>query len=209
MRTTLRCIAALAALALGTSGGAALAAGVGSGVHAQAPLQAPPGLLKLRPETVDQSCMQAVRLVGQGRYKEALATLHEAAGLFAPHTDVLTYIGYASRKQGLLAPATSLYRDALVVAPGRQLTDDLSGDAAGAGGVDRTMAQLAPGAPARPAWISGSWRSPIRPAELGEVSPPRTPGAAWRWSRRPAPRPCSWRPRATGCPRGRRQGPSR
>jgi Flp pilus assembly protein TadD len=65
----------------------------------------------------DAAYVQAVSLINERRYDEALASLAQAAAVFGPHPDILTYEGYAWRKKGDYARAEGYYRQALTVAP--------------------------------------------------------------------------------------------
>jgi Flp pilus assembly protein TadD len=65
----------------------------------------------------DAAYVQAVSLINQGRYPDALAALDRAEQAFGPHPDVLTYIGYTYRKMGQLDRAETYYRQALAIAP--------------------------------------------------------------------------------------------
>jgi tetratricopeptide (TPR) repeat protein len=76
----------------------------------------PPSLL-LTPREGDSSYVQAVRLINQGRYDQALAALRTAQAVFGPHPDVLTYTGYTYRKMGQWDKAELYYREALAIAP--------------------------------------------------------------------------------------------
>jgi tetratricopeptide (TPR) repeat protein len=76
----------------------------------------PPSLL-LTPRQGDTSYVQAVRLINQGRYDQALAALRTAQAAFGPHPDVLTYTGYTYRKMGMYDKAEHYYREALAIAP--------------------------------------------------------------------------------------------
>ena len=65
----------------------------------------------------DAAYVQAVSLINERRYDEALASLSKAAAVFGPHPDILTYEGYAWRKKGDYARAERYYQQALAVAP--------------------------------------------------------------------------------------------
>lgn len=98
MRGSLKAILLAGAVA-GTLGGtAALAAGRARG-------------------TGEAAYTQAVSLINEKRYDEALASLAGAAAVFGPQPDILAYQGYAWRKKGDLAKAESFYRQALAIAP--------------------------------------------------------------------------------------------
>ena len=68
-------------------------------------------------KTGDAAYVQAVSLINERRYDEALASLDKAAATFGPHPDILTYEGYAWRKKGDYARAESYYRQALAINP--------------------------------------------------------------------------------------------
>ncbi len=68
-------------------------------------------------KTGDAAYVQAVSLINERRYDEALASLAHAQAAFGPHPDILTYEGYAWRKKGDYAKAEGFYRQALAIAP--------------------------------------------------------------------------------------------
>ncbi len=65
----------------------------------------------------DAAYVQAVSLINDRRYDEALASLAKAQATFGPHPDILTYEGYAWRKKGDYARAETFYKQALAIAP--------------------------------------------------------------------------------------------
>jgi Flp pilus assembly protein TadD len=65
----------------------------------------------------DAAYVQAVSLINERRYDEALASLDTAAATFGPHPDILTYQGYTWRKKGDYAKAETYYRQALAIDP--------------------------------------------------------------------------------------------
>jgi Flp pilus assembly protein TadD len=65
----------------------------------------------------DAAYVQAVSLINERRYDEALASLARAAETFGPHPDILTYQGYTWRKKGDYARAETYYRQALAIDP--------------------------------------------------------------------------------------------
>jgi Flp pilus assembly protein TadD len=65
----------------------------------------------------DAAYVEAVSLINERRYDEALASLATAAATFGPHPDILTYEGYTWRKKGDYARAETYYRQALAIAP--------------------------------------------------------------------------------------------
>jgi Flp pilus assembly protein TadD len=69
------------------------------------------------PKAGDTAYVQAVSLINERRYDEALKSLGEARAAFGPHPDILTYEGYAWRKKGDYAKAEQYYRQALAVDP--------------------------------------------------------------------------------------------
>lgn len=69
------------------------------------------------PMAGDAAYVQAVSLINETRYDEALRSLASAETVFGPHPDILTYEGYAWRKKGDYARAESYYRQALAIAP--------------------------------------------------------------------------------------------
>lgn len=87
-----------------------------SGAPAPAAMLTPPSLL-FTPAQGDSAYVQAVSLINQHRYQEALASLADAQKAFGPHPDVLTYVGYTYRKMGELDRAETYYRQALAIAP--------------------------------------------------------------------------------------------
>ena len=68
-------------------------------------------------KTGDAAYVQAVSLINERRYDEALASLDKAAATFGPHPDILTYQGYTWRKKGDYARAETYYRQALAIDP--------------------------------------------------------------------------------------------
>lgn len=65
----------------------------------------------------DHAYLEAVALINQKRYDEAITALNAAAHAFGPHPDILTYLGFVNRKQGRLNVAENYYRQALAAAP--------------------------------------------------------------------------------------------
>lgn len=65
----------------------------------------------------DQAYVQAVSLINEKRYDEALAELDAARAAFGPHPDILTYQGYTWRKKGQFDRAEGYYKQALSIAP--------------------------------------------------------------------------------------------
>lgn len=65
----------------------------------------------------DSAYLQAVALINEKRYEDAIAALGDSARAFGPHPDILTYLGFAHRKLGRYAIAEDYYRQALAAAP--------------------------------------------------------------------------------------------
>ena len=65
----------------------------------------------------DTAYVQAVSLINEKRYDDALAALGQAQEAFGPHPDILTYQGFAWRKKGAYDVAEAYYRQALAIAP--------------------------------------------------------------------------------------------
>ncbi|HEX7887442.1 MAG TPA: tetratricopeptide repeat protein [Phenylobacterium sp.] len=87
----------------------------------------------------DQAYVQAVSLINERRYDEALASLDAARAAFGPHPDILTYQGYVWRKKGQYDRAEGYYKQALAIAPNHRGATEYygelkveRGDAAGA-----------------------------------------------------------------------------
>lgn len=75
------------------------------------------GALIFASATGDSAYVEAVSLINEKRYGEALASLDKARVAFGPHPDVLTYQGYTWRKLGQFDKAETFYRQALAIAP--------------------------------------------------------------------------------------------
>jgi Flp pilus assembly protein TadD len=69
------------------------------------------------PAAGDAAYIQAVSLINDKKYDEALASLAKSAAVFGPHPDILTYEGYTWRKKGDYAKAEDYYKQALAIAP--------------------------------------------------------------------------------------------
>jgi tetratricopeptide (TPR) repeat protein len=80
-------------------------------------LSTPPGLLFADAAAGDRAYVQAVELINQRRYPQALQALAAAQKAFGPHPDVLTYIGYVHRRMGDYEGAEGYYRQALSISP--------------------------------------------------------------------------------------------
>lgn len=67
--------------------------------------------------SVDATYVEAVSLINEGRYEPAIALLQASLWNAGPHPDLLTYLGYASRKLGKYDQAAGWYEEALAAAP--------------------------------------------------------------------------------------------
>ncbi len=106
---------------------AAVQGAVGSQPTPSARLEAP-SMLFASPDQGDKAYVEAVSLINQHRYDDALASLTEAEKVFGPHPDLLTYLGYTYRKMGRLDRAEDYYRQALAVAPGHRGATEYYGE---------------------------------------------------------------------------------
>ena len=114
------------------------AAIAGAAPRPSAELERSSGLLASAGEG-DAAYVQAVSLINERRYDEALASLDSARRAFGPHPDLLTYQGYTWRKKGQLDRAEAYYQEALAIAPDHRGATEYygelkveRGDAAGA-----------------------------------------------------------------------------
>ncbi|MCW3846195.1 tetratricopeptide repeat protein [Sphingomonas sp. LB-2] len=80
---------------------------------------APPGLGLMLPDAArgDLDYLEAVSLINEHRYADAIVSLEAARLSFGPHPDILTYLGFANRKLGRYDVAEGYYRAALRVYP--------------------------------------------------------------------------------------------
>jgi tetratricopeptide (TPR) repeat protein len=76
-----------------------------------------PSLIFASAAAGDRAYLEAVGLINEKRYDEALASLEAARRTFGPHPDVLTYQGFVHRKLGRFTEAEAYYREALALAP--------------------------------------------------------------------------------------------
>ena len=83
----------------------------------QARLEVQPSLLFTSAALGDRAYLEAVSLINDRRYEEAIASLEAARATFGPHPDILTYLGFANRKLGRYDVAEAYYRAALAAAP--------------------------------------------------------------------------------------------
>ncbi len=88
----------------------------------------PQGGLMFQPGEGDAAYVQAVSLINERRWTEAMASLDKAQLAFGPHPDILTYKGYVWRKLGRLDQAEAYYQAALAVAPGHRGASEYYGE---------------------------------------------------------------------------------
>jgi tetratricopeptide (TPR) repeat protein len=119
-------LALLTQLNTACAGSCPKAADLGASIAAvQAALAAAPtARLETRPSLLfasasggDRAYLDAVGLINEGRYEEAIASLQAARAAFGAHPDILTYLGFANRKLGRFDTAETYYRAALAAAP--------------------------------------------------------------------------------------------
>ncbi len=84
---------------------------------AQTSLNTQPPLLFASAAAGDRAYLEAVSLINEGKYEQAIASLDRAKASFGAHPDILTYLGFANRKLGRYDVAVSYYRQALAAAP--------------------------------------------------------------------------------------------
>ncbi len=65
----------------------------------------------------DHAYLEAVGLINQHRYEDAILSLNRAQLSFGAHPDILTYLGFANRKLRRYDLAETYYRQALAIAP--------------------------------------------------------------------------------------------
>jgi len=87
------------------------------GAPTQASLRTDPPLLFASAQAGDSAYLDAVGLINEGKYDQAIEALDRAKASFGAHPDILTYIGFANRKLRRYGVAESYYRQALAAAP--------------------------------------------------------------------------------------------
>ena len=106
---------------------AADAVGAAMGMAPRAALSAAPMLFS-GPAAGDAAYVQAVSLINDHRYDDALKSLDQAREAFGPHPDILTYQGYTWRKKGAFDQAERSYRQALAIAPNHRGASEYYGE---------------------------------------------------------------------------------
>ncbi len=83
----------------------------------QARLETQPSLLFASADGGDHAYLEAVSLINEHRYGDAITSLERAKAAFGAHPDILTYLGFANRKLHRYDVAESYYRQALAAEP--------------------------------------------------------------------------------------------
>jgi tetratricopeptide (TPR) repeat protein len=94
----------------------------------QAMLSTDPPLLFASAKAGDAAYLQAVSLINEHRYQEAIDALERSKASFGAHPDVLTYLGFANRKLGRYEIAESYYHQALAAAPNHKGATEYYGE---------------------------------------------------------------------------------
>lgn len=101
-------------------------------------------LPKLASADGDAAYLVASGLINEGRYQDALGSLREAALVFGPHPDILTYEGFANRKLGNYHTAVGFYSAALKLQPNHRGANEYLGEYyVERGNMKKAKAQLA------------------------------------------------------------------
>ena len=87
-----------------------------------------PPLLFASAKAGDTAYLQAVSLINEHKYAEAIDALQKARATFGAHPDVLTYLGFANRKLRRYDAAESYYRQALAAAPNHKGATEYYGE---------------------------------------------------------------------------------
>ena len=83
----------------------------------QASLMTTPPLLFASANAGDHAYLEAVGLINEHRYAQAIESLERARASFGAHPDILTYLGFANRKLHHYDVAEHYYREALAAEP--------------------------------------------------------------------------------------------
>jgi tetratricopeptide (TPR) repeat protein len=76
----------------------------------------------------DALYLDAVALINEHRYEDAITALKSAQASFGPHPDILTYLGFSSRKLKRFDVAESYYLAALAIAPNHRGATEYYGE---------------------------------------------------------------------------------
>jgi tetratricopeptide (TPR) repeat protein len=99
---------------------------IGQPPHAE--LTTDPPLLFASAKAGDAAYLEAVSLINEHRYQDAITALDRAKTSFGAHPDILTYLGFANRKLHRYAIAESYYRQALAAAPNHKGATEYYGE---------------------------------------------------------------------------------
>src|SRR6185295_4534194 len=91
-------------------------------------LETQPSLLFASAAGGDRSYLEAVGLINESHYADAIVSLQAARAAFGAHPDILTYLGFANRKLGRYEVAESYYRQALAAAPAHRGATEYYGE---------------------------------------------------------------------------------
>ena len=98
------------------------------GAPPQARLETQPPLLFASTAGGDHAYLDAVGLINEHRYPEAIASLERAKAAFGAHPDILTYLGFANRKLHRYDLAEHYYRQALAAEPKHKQATEYYGE---------------------------------------------------------------------------------
>jgi tetratricopeptide (TPR) repeat protein len=98
------------------------------GQPTQAMLTTEPPFLFASAKAGDTAYLEAVGLINEHKYQQAIDALQQARTTFGAHPDVLTYLGFANRKLGHYDVAVSYYRQALAAAPNHKGATEYYGE---------------------------------------------------------------------------------
>lgn len=105
-----------------------------------------PSLLFVSATAGDHAYLDAVALINERRYDDAIVALERARAAFGAHPDVLTYLGFANRKLKRFDVAEGYYRAALAIAPNHRGATEYFGELmverGDRGGAKRMLAKL-------------------------------------------------------------------
>ena len=93
-----------------------------------AQLNTAPPFLFASAKAGDTAYLQAVELINEHKYQEAIDALQKAKTTFGAHPDVLTYLGFANRKLGRYDIAENYYHQALAAAPNHKGATEYYGE---------------------------------------------------------------------------------
>jgi len=98
------------------------------GQPTQAQLSTDPPFLFASAKAGDTAYLQAVGLINEKKYQEAIDELQRARTTFGAHPDILTYLGFANRKLRRYDIAENYYRQALSAAPNHKGATEYYGE---------------------------------------------------------------------------------